>query len=183
MSKRLRVCWLWVFAANLAIMSSGCSREKESAGIAATEASSSQASSASGGSIQPCKLLTAAQVATAIPNPSAGFVANAGGSLIEGVDAYQCSYTNDAANVLTVILNVAVDDARFEKIKPSPSLHSDHREIGIGDAAWLYGDENDAKVEVVKGRTIIDLELRAPGATGKSEALMELARLVVQQIQ
>jgi hypothetical protein len=132
--------------------------------------------------IQPCKLLTAEQVATVLPNHDGGMVAHAGGSLIKGVDAYQCSYSNAVPNIFTVVLNVAVDDERFKEIKPSRSFHSDDKKIDAGDAGWVYGSDDDMKVEVLKGRTVIDLELLAPRARGKSDALVGLARAVAQQI-
>ena len=137
---------------------------------------------ASAGSLQPCKLLTAAQVATVLPNHDGGMVTHSGGSLIKGVDAYQCSYSNTAADLLTVVLNVAENDERFSRIRPSPSSHKNDRHVDIGDGAWIYGEGDHIKVEVLKGRTVIDLDLMVPGAKSKSNALVELARTVTKNV-
>jgi len=44
------------------------------------------------------------------------------------------------------------------------------------DGGWIRGDDDDMKVTVMKGRAVLDLELMAPGAKGKSAALIELAK-------
>ncbi len=79
-------------------------------------------------------------------------------------------------------MTVAADDAAFEKIAPSKSLHEDDRPVAIGDRGWVFGQEDDLKVAAVKGRTLIDLELMAPGAGRKADALVELARAVAKQL-
>lgn len=134
------------------------------------------------GAIEPCALLSAEQVATVIPGQTEGYVANAGGSLIAGVDSYQCSYSDPANNLLTVIVTVAVDDARFAQISPSSSRHEDHQAIAAGDRGWVWGEDADWKVQVLKGRSLIDLELMAPDARQKSEALVALARAIAQRL-
>jgi hypothetical protein len=48
--------------------------------------------------IKPCELLTSEQVTTVLPGHDEGYVAKDGGSLIEGVDSYQCSYCNDSCS-------------------------------------------------------------------------------------
>lgn len=133
------------------------------------------------GDIKPCELLTPAQVATVLPE-SKPYVAANGESLLKGVKSYQCSYSDPAINLLTVIVTVAADDAAFEKIAPSKSRHEDHRPVAIGDRGWVFGEEDDLKVAAVKGRTLIDLELMAPGAGRKADALVELARAVAKKI-
>ncbi|HEY3011301.1 MAG TPA: hypothetical protein VGJ36_01045 [Gemmatimonadales bacterium] len=132
--------------------------------------------------IKPCELLTPAQVSTVLPQHDAGMVAANGESLIKGVKSYQCSYTTPAINLLTVIVTVAADDAAFGKIAPSESMHSDHRQIKVGDRGWVYGEDNDLKVSVVKGHALVDLELMATGARQKAHALVELARAVAQKV-
>jgi hypothetical protein len=134
------------------------------------------------GDIKPCELLTPAQVATVLPKPQPGYVAADGLSLLKGVKSYQCSYINEAMNTLTVVVTVAEDDAAFEKIKPSKSKYEDDRPVAIGDQGWVYGEEDDLKVAAVKGRALINLELRAPGASGKTDAMVELARAVAKKV-
>jgi hypothetical protein len=55
---------------------------------------------------------------------------------------------------------------------------SDAREVAVADGGWFRGEEDDMKVTALKGRTVIDLELLAPGAGRKGDALVELARQV-----
>jgi len=132
--------------------------------------------------LKPCELLTMAQVATVLPQSQPGWVAANGASLITGVKSYQCSYITPAMHGLTVIATVAENDAAFAKIAPSKSMHEDDRPVAIADRGWVFGGENDLKVAAVKGRTLIDLELTAPGAGLKADALVELARAVAKQV-
>jgi len=131
--------------------------------------------------IDPCTLLTRAQVATVLPNHDGGVVAHAGPALIQGVNAYQCSYADKEFNLLTVILNVAVDDKRFAEIRPGSTI-TDEKQVPVADGGWVRGDPNDMKLTAVKGRTVIDLELMAPGAGGKIAALVALANAVAGKL-
>ena len=151
-------------------------------GVLALVAAALTLAAAPSGDIKPCELLTPAQVATVLPKSQPGYVAADGQSLLKGVKSYQCSYINEAMNTLTVVVTVAEDDAAFEKIKPSKSKYEDDRPVAIGDQGWVYGEENDLKVAAVKGRTLINLELMAPGAGGKADALVELARAVAKKV-
>ena len=169
----------------VAVLLAGC-RGGSGSG-AATDAgarSASTAASEAAGSagIKPCELLSKAQVATVLPEPDDGFQAHAGGSLIKGVDAYQCSYSNPAMNILTVILNVAAEDERFEDIKPGSVIREGSRKVDVGDGGWLRSEDDDMKLTAVKGRTVIDLELMAPKARDKADALVELARAVAAKL-
>jgi len=134
------------------------------------------------GDIKPCELLTPVQVSTVLPKSDKGFVAANGESLIQGVKSYQCSYVNPEAHLLTVVVTVAADEASFVKIAPSESRHEDHRKIAVGDAGWVFGDPNELKLEVIKGRTLIDLHLMAPGAQQQADQLVELARAVAKKV-
>jgi hypothetical protein len=134
-----------------------------------------------GSALDPCKLLTKDQVATVLPNHDGGDVAHAGGSMIKGVDAYQCSYLNPQAQLLTVIVNVAVDDKRFEAIKPDFSL-TEAQKVPVGEAGWLRGQPNDLKLTAVKGRSVLDLELLAPGAKTKGDALVALGKAAIAHL-
>jgi hypothetical protein len=138
--------------------------------------------------IAPCELLSADQVATVLANSDEGFVAKAGGSLIEGVDSYQCSYSNPDTDLFTVILTVAVDDERFEDIEPNPSTRRDmfpdsFREVDVGDRGWVSGQPDDMKLTAIQGRTVIDLELMASDAGEKTDALIALGVAIASQLE
>jgi len=126
--------------------------------------------------IAPCELLTDAQISTVLPDHEPGEVAHAGPSLIDGVNAYQCTYLDEEVNMLTVVVNVASTDALFAEIKPTMWGDNDAQKIDVGDGGWIRGEDDDMKVTVLKGRAVLDLELMAPGAKGKSAALVELAK-------
>jgi hypothetical protein len=126
-------------------------------------------------SLDPCKLLTKEQVATVLPNNDGGEIAHAGGSLIAGVDAYQCSYLDPKANVFSVVVNIAVDDQRFAKVRPH-FASNEATKVPVGEGGWLRGEPDDMKLTAVKGRTVLDLELLAPTAGQKGPALVVLAQ-------
>jgi hypothetical protein len=135
--------------------------------------------------IVPCELLTAEQVETVLPGADEGYTAMSGGSLMEGVDSYQCSYTNEKYNIFTAIVHVAATGEDFDWIKPKESIsnsYEDARELNIGDGGWLYGTPDDMKVEVAKGYTVIELHLMSDNAKEKGNALVELASILVKKI-
>lgn len=185
MSTRIRQLGLSVVTTTILIAAlCGCNTPKEGSGLQATadEAAEPPDSSSTSG-IQPCKLLTSAQVSTVLPGHDGGMVAHSGGSLTKGIDAYQCSYVNRSAGLMTVILNVAQNEELFSWIKPSEGSHREHRKIDIADRAWVYGEEDDLRIEVVKGLTVLELKLMDKGAQAKSDAMIELARILVEKIQ
>jgi hypothetical protein len=132
--------------------------------------------------LRPCELLSNEQVASAVPAAAAGMTVQAGGSLIDGVDAYQCSYSNDAGDLLTVILNVAVDDARYADIAPSSAVRDNRERVDAGDEGWLSVASDEVRIKAAKNRTVIDLELTAAGAADKVAVLLELTRAVATKI-
>jgi len=136
--------------------------------------------------IVPCELLTLEQVKTVLPGSSEGYTAASGGSLMKGVDSYQCSYTNDKLNLFTVIVHIAVTGEDFNWIKPKDSIrdsYEDARELNIGDGGWLYGKPDDMKVKVAKGYTVVELELMSDNAKEKENALVELASILIEKIK
>jgi hypothetical protein len=167
----------------LAIVGAGCG-----GGEGPTTGSASAGSA--GGKIQPCQLLTAAQVSSVLPNHDDGFVAADGSSLVKGVESYQCSYTarrESDLDMLIVILTVASDPKYFEEwIKPSPSAKKDahpiFREVAIGDGGMLYGDTDEIEVEAWKRSTLISVQLDKPGAASQAEAVVALATAVAAKI-
>ncbi len=130
--------------------------------------------------IQPCKILTSAQVAMVLPNHDNGMVTDSGDSIMKGVKSYGCSYVNQNANLLTVVISIAENAERFSWISPSEGSHRNDRKIEVGDHGWVYGDSNDLKAEVVQGLAVIDLKLVAPGAQAKSVEMIELARVIAR---
>jgi len=133
--------------------------------------------------LQPCEILATAHVADVLPGAMAGTPTHAGGSLIQGVDAYQCAYTNAAGDLFTLILNVAADDAAFEAIKPGSAVQEGRQQVGVGDAGWLSVAADEVKLKAVQGRTVIDLELMATGASGKSSLIVALGQAVASKIR
>jgi len=135
--------------------------------------------------IVPCELLTVKQVEVVLPGTDEGFTASSGASLMEGVKSYQCSYSNEKFHLLTVIVHVASTAEDFNWIKPRDSIGDDYkdaRRLDIGDGGWLYGSPDDMKVQVVKGYTVVELELSSDNAVGKSDALIELASVIINKI-
>lgn len=132
--------------------------------------------------LQPCELLSSEQVASVLPDAAAGMTTHSGGSLIEGVDAYQCSYSDPAGGLLTVILNVAVDEARFDQIKPGGGVRESRQPVEVADEGWLGVTADEVKVKAVRGLTVIDVELMASGAGDKSSQVVDLARAVASRI-
>lgn len=175
---------LLVIAAAALASACGGGTPPESTQAAASAAASAPASAGeSSNGVEPCELLSAEQVASVLPDAAAGTTAHAGQSLIEGVDAYQCSYTNAAGGLLTVILNVAVDDARFADIRPGSAVRENREPVDAGDEGWMVVAADEVKVKATQGRTVIDVELMASGAADKSTQLVALAEAVASKIE
>jgi hypothetical protein len=164
----------------LALALPGCGGEGKGT---AAEQESAAVESAGGPGLDVCSLLSSEQVSTVLPGHDGGTVTHSGGSLLKGVDAYQCSYAKIADNdiyLLTVILNVASTDELFAEIKPTGS--EGEEAIPLGDGGWSRGDKKNWKITVMKDRTVIDLELIAPTAQEQSAQLLELARTIVGKV-
>jgi len=129
--------------------------------------------------IVPCELFTSEQVSTVLPGHDEGFTAKSGGSLMKGVDSYQCSYTNDNTDLFTVIVHVAANEERFSWIKPDLTLGT---KIKLGDGGCLISESDELKLEASKGLKVIELDLIAPGAKEKSDALIKLASVLLEKI-
>jgi hypothetical protein len=130
----------------------------------------------------PCLLLTKQQAASVVPENDGGYVAHAGGSLIKGVDSYQCSYSNPSGALLTVIWHDAVDAARFAQIEPGHSLINDAKKVEVAERGWMLVRENSVKVTAVQQRTTIEVELMSPTARDKSEAVLALTKTVALKL-
>ena len=154
-------------------------------GDRASSSSSEETTASAGeeGGVDPCKLLTKEQADKLVPESDGGSVAHAGGSLIKGVDSYQCSYINRSMKLLTVIWHDAVDDARFEEIKPDFSLIGSAQKVDVGERAWMVPRDDRVKVTAVQGRTKIEVELSAPGAKAQSDDVLAAARAVAAKLR
>ena len=177
-------CSIGVIALSLA--ASACGGGSGTAGTEETPASSATAEPASAPGLNPCELLTAEQVDSVLSGHDEGFVAKSGGSLIEGVDSYQCSYSNDAGDLFTVVVHIAADATRFEEIEPSPStarmIHGDSfREVSVGDQGWVAGEPDDMKLTAIRGHAVIELELMSETAGEKGVALARLGSAIADR--
>lgn len=161
-----------------AMLMGGCGSKDAQSGASDSNADTS----ADSGQLDPCKLLSDEQVRVVVPKLTGSMVTHSGGSLIQGVDAYQCAYVDAEANGLNVILNIAADEALFAEIKGSSSRYENADKVDIGDEAWVYPRDQGLNVTVHKGFTVIDLELSGPDATQKSKELVELARAVTAKV-
>jgi hypothetical protein len=151
-----------------------------------TTASTPEVEEADGDSFGICRMLTAGQVAGVLPGSDRGSATNGGGSLIEGVDSWQCSYVaaRDAdLDLLTVIVTVAPDDALFEQIKVSGFAFDDDDAVAVGDSGWKNdGSADQFEVVANKGRSVLRISLMAPGAQGKAGQMIALAQAVAAKL-
>lgn len=134
------------------------------------------------GGLEPCALLTAEQVATVLRDAAPGVAARSGSSLIQGIDAWQCAWVNPRTELLTLVVKVAADDARFAEIAPGRAEREDRQPVAVGEEAWMRVAPNEVKIKAVRGRAVVDVELTAPGAAVRAEALVAVAQAVVAQL-
>ncbi len=132
--------------------------------------------------VAPCELLTDAEVTTVLPNHMSGDVDHAGPALIDGVNAYQCSWMDQEVHMLIVVVNSARDDATFAEIKPTMWGDNDAKKLALGDGGWVRGEPDDMKVTVLKGHFVLDLELMSPDAAQKADALVALAKAALAHL-
>lgn len=141
---------------------------------------------AQGGDAGICRMLTAEQVASVLPGSDGGSPSDGGGSLLEGVESRQCSYmaSREAEfDLLTVIVTTARDDASFEQIELTGFAFDDEDAVPVGDRGWKKDDSAD-EFEVVanKGRSVLRINLMAPGARDKAAPLIAMAQAVAAQL-
>jgi hypothetical protein len=169
-----------VFVISTLVLACGGGGETPGNAISTTN-SSNGASSA----IAPCDLLTADEVATVLPGSDEGMTVKSSESMIDGVDAYQCSYSNDESDLLTVIVHVAVDNERFGQIEPKrpmSELYDEVREIDVGDGGWLYGDPTEMQLTAGQGYAVIELELMTADAGERGDAILALGDEITERI-
>lgn len=152
----------------------------------ASTADAPQPAEAQGGDAGICRMLTAAQVASVLPGSDGGSPSDGGGSLLEGVESRQCSYvaSRDAElDLLTVIVTTARDDALFEQIEVTGFAFDDEDAVPVGDRGWKKDDSAD-EFEVVanKGRSVLRVNLMAPGARDKAAPMIAMAQAVAAEL-
>ncbi|MCP5165596.1 MAG: hypothetical protein H6990_11135 [Pseudomonadales bacterium] len=133
--------------------------------------------------LMPCELLSPEEVASVLPAAGAGTTTQSGGSLIEGVDAYQCSYLNATADLLTVILNVAADDQRFDQIAPGSELREERQPVQIGEGGWMSVAPGEVKITAIQNRTVIDIDLMTSDAADRTAQLILLTESVAAKLE
>jgi hypothetical protein len=153
-------------------------------GCGGGNAGGDEAATAGAAGLAVCDLLTDAEVAEVLPGHDGGIVTADGGSLIEGVDTWQCSYTaqgEDATDfdLLTVTVNVATTPELFDEVRPTPAVkretYDNFTEIQAGDGGFTYGEPDDMMIDVWQGTTLVSLELRSDEAGTNGEQLVSLA--------
>jgi hypothetical protein len=133
-----------------------------------------------------CRMLTDEQVTTVLAGHDGGEVTHSGGSMMDGVDSYQCSYTseaNDQYSVLALVVSVASNPELLAKLRPSDFLYSEDNRPEIADGAFV-NDKMDGElgVTVIKGLHKIDLDLSSEDAHSRKQALLELAASVAGKL-
>jgi hypothetical protein len=128
----------------------------------------------------PCSLLSSDQVATVLPGADEGYVAARGGSLVKGIDSYQCSYSDQSTNMLLVMFHTAATSELFDDIKPKNpawAVGEDNvQRVALGDGGWLEHRDDGLKLKASRGRLVIELELDTVDANDKSGALTALGQ-------
>lgn len=134
----------------------------------------------SGEEIAPCELLNSEQVESVLPGHDSGYSPLTGGSLIDGIKSYQCTYTNDQSEILLVILHVAADKQKLEWIKSHTVSLT--KEINIGDGGWISSDSTEIKLVATKGLKVIKLNLISLQAEQKKDKLIKLASGLLENL-
>jgi hypothetical protein len=142
------------------------------------------AGAAAGDRLGVCDLLADAEVAEVLPGHDGGIVTADGGSLIEGVDTYQCSWTARGEapadfDLLTVTVTIASTPELFDEVRPAAGVrrdvHDDFGEIDAGDGGFTYGEPDDRMVDVWQDATLVSLELVSDEAGTHADRLISLA--------
>ena len=133
-----------------------------------------------------CRMLTGEQVATVLAGHDGGEVTHSGGSMMDGVDSYQCSYTSEADDqyrVLALVVSVASSPELLAKLRPSDFLYSEDNRPDIADGAFV-NDKMDGElgITVIKGLHKIDLDLSSEDAHSRRQALLDLAASVAGKL-
>ena len=165
----------------LGIILAGCGADGD-----ATSAIGAAAAAEEADSFGICQMLTDEQVDTVLTDHDGGEVAHAGGSMMEGVDSYQCSYTSDTDDgysVLALVVSVASSPELLARIRPSNFLYGEDDRVDIADGAFV-NDKMDGElgITVIKGLHKIDLDLSSEDAHSLRQEMLGLAATVAGQL-
>ena len=148
-----------------------------------TDMRSTGSSQTASKSLEPCKLLTAPQVGTVLPDVADSSDMSVGTSFVKSIQSYQCSHVGKNADMLIVIVNIAANEESFRTLRESNMPPDEARKVDIADGGWVYPKNQDLEVLVLKGRAVIHLDLDTKDAAQKSDALVELARTVAARVR
>lgn len=133
-----------------------------------------------------CRMLTNEQVAAVLADHDGGEVVHAGGSMMEGVDSYQCSYTSEANgqySVLTLVVSVASSPELLAKIRPNDFLYGEDDRPEIADGAFINEKiEGEMGITVIKGMNKVDVDLSSNDAHSRRKEMIELAAIVADKL-
>ena len=158
-------------------------------GDAGGSADGDVAESAAGG-LAICDVLSDEEVTQVLAGHDGGIVTSAGGSLVDGVDVYRCSYTAQREGVsdfdlLTVVVTTAANAELFDGVRPAAEpkrdTYSNFAVIDAGDGGYTYGDPDEMMVDVWQGTTAVTFELEADDAASHTDSLVALAVIVLSR--
>jgi hypothetical protein len=153
-----------------------------------TGSTAGEASEATGLAV--CDLLSDEEVTQVLPGHDGGIVTSAGGSLVEGIDVFRCSYTarkegTAAFDLLNASVTVAATAELFDQVRPDAGAKRDaydnFAEIVAGDGGYTYGDPDEMMVDVWQGTTAVALELVAADAASHTDRLVALAAIALSK--
>jgi len=133
-----------------------------------------------------CRILTYEQVATVLADHDGGEVVHSGGSMMEGVDSYQCSYTSEANgqySVLALVVSLASTPELLAKLRPSDFLYSEDNRPEIADGAFINDKmEGELGITVIKGMHKIDMDLSSKDAHSLKQKMIDLAAAIANKL-
>jgi hypothetical protein len=133
-----------------------------------------------------CQMLTSEQVATVLADHDGGELVHSGGSMMDGVDSYQCSYTSQANgqySVMTLVVSVASTPDLLNRIRPSDFLYGENERPEIADGAFINDKlEGELDITVIKGLNKIDLDLMTEDAHSRRQEMIGLATIVAGRL-
>ena len=171
-----------LLAAMLAALLAACQPQGAAPDATVSPSAKPEATTGAGGGLRPCELAPQPLVQAVLPEADAGSTQQAGGSLIQGIDSYQCSFVNRSGDLLTVIVHVAQGAELFKELAIGSAVRDSYRRVDIGDEGWVLSGADEVKVKAVKKLQRIELNLLAAGAAGREAQLVELARAVALRL-
>ena len=167
----------------LAALLVACQPQGDTAQAGASKRTSEPAATeAGGGGLRPCELAPQPLVQAVLPEADAGSTQQAGGSLIQGIDSYQCSFVNRSGDLLTVIVHVAQGAELFKELAIGSAVRDSYRRVDIGDEGWVQSSADEIKLKAVKKLQRIELNLLAARAAAREKPLIDLTRAIAQRL-